>query len=235
MERRIRWALKEWAARILYIDSCKQVGASPNWAVFEAKSAEEQSEAAALASAIASNYNEYRQLCGKLELQPDSHFVDLAIGGQQDQNTLLKERLWEEKKETIKKVAIGAAVVVAVVVAAVITKKAIDSWNGPSKAVEESIDEGGNVPPIDRSDFANKRSSFWKAEAESNPGRYGESPENLARMKAGKAPIGDDGFSMELHHLEGTPDSKLVPMTRTDHRLGDNFRLNHPWLFEKKE
>lgn len=50
----------------------------------------------------------------------------------------------------------------------------------------------------------------------------------------GKAPIGDDGFPVELHHKVplsrgGTNDfSNLEPLTRTGHRLGGNFRRNHP-------
>jgi hypothetical protein len=53
-------------------------------------------------------------------------------------------------------------------------------------------------------------------------------------MMAGKPPIGSDGFPMELHHETplskgGSNDaSNLTPMTRTDHRLGDNYKLNHP-------
>ena len=69
-------------------------------------------------------------------------------------------------------------------------------------------------------------------QAESSAGNF--SPQNLGRMRLGLAPIGIDGFPMELHHLQplswgGTNDlSNLVPMTRTDHRLGDNFSINHP-------
>jgi len=53
-------------------------------------------------------------------------------------------------------------------------------------------------------------------------------------MRNGRAPIGEDGHPMELHHLRplsrgGTNDFRnLRPMTRTDHRLGENYGLNHP-------
>jgi hypothetical protein len=78
------------------------------------------------------------------------------------------------------------------------------------------------------------RPAFWKTEAVRNAGAY--SAENLARMAKGKAPIGSDGFAMELHH--GTPLANggtndfenLRMMTRTEHRLGENYKLNHPNL-----
>lgn len=43
----------------------------------------------------------------------------------------------------------------------------------------------------------------------------------------GQAPVGDDEYPVELHHNGQKSDSELVEMTRTDHRLGDNFRKNH--------
>jgi hypothetical protein len=33
---------------------------------------------------------------------------------------------------------------------------------------------------------------------------------------------------MELHHMDRTPKGGLAPMSRTDHRLGDNYKKNHP-------
>ncbi|MGY5615430.1 HNH/ENDO VII family nuclease, partial [Vibrio brasiliensis] len=45
--------------------------------------------------------------------------------------------------------------------------------------------------------------------------------------KRGNAPIGNDGHPVELHHRNQKPDGPLDEMTRTDHRLGDNFKKNH--------
>lgn len=45
--------------------------------------------------------------------------------------------------------------------------------------------------------------------------------------KPGLAPIGTDGYPLELHHVDQTAGSDLVEMTRTEHRLGDNFSKNH--------
>lgn len=76
------------------------------------------------------------------------------------------------------------------------------------------------------------RPGLWKAEAEQKSDLY--SPEDLERMQAGKAPIGDDGFPMEIHHRiplskggANDPDN-FIFLTRTAHRLGENYRLNHP-------
>lgn len=44
----------------------------------------------------------------------------------------------------------------------------------------------------------------------------------------GSPPKGDDGHSVELHHRDGTMNGAIDEMTRTDHRLGDNYRRNHP-------
>jgi hypothetical protein len=81
---------------------------------------------------------------------------------------------------------------------------------------------------IDRKEFRRDREAFWREEARKSSGDY--TPENLRRMQDGKPPIGSDGFPMELHHVEGTPTGGLKPMTRTDHRLGNNYQQNHPWL-----
>jgi hypothetical protein len=85
-----------------------------------------------------------------------------------------------------------------------------------------------------RKAFEAIKPKFWKHEAAARPGAY--SPENVARMKQGKPPIGSDGFPMELHHkvplAEGGTNTfeNLVPLTRTEHRLGPNYKLNHPNL-----
>jgi hypothetical protein len=85
-----------------------------------------------------------------------------------------------------------------------------------------------------RKEFEATKSKFWKHEAGSRPSAY--SPEDLARMKQGKPPVGSDGFPMELHHkvplAEGGTNAfeNLAPLTRTEHRLGLNYKLNHPNL-----
>jgi len=45
--------------------------------------------------------------------------------------------------------------------------------------------------------------------------------------KRGNAPIGNDGHPVELHHRNQNPNGPIDEMTRTDHRLGDNFKKNH--------
>lgn len=46
--------------------------------------------------------------------------------------------------------------------------------------------------------------------------------------RRGGAPIGDDGHPVEIHHEEQSPNSLKTEMTRTDHRLGENYTKNHP-------
>ena len=48
-----------------------------------------------------------------------------------------------------------------------------------------------------------------------------------APNKRGNAPIGNDGHPVELHHRNQKSDGPIDEMTRTDHRLGENFKKNH--------
>lgn len=72
---------------------------------------------------------------------------------------------------------------------------------------------------------------YWKEQAKL-PGYW--TSEDLARMRVGKGPKGLDGETMEVHHIKplskgGTNDlSNLTHFSRTDHRLGPNFKKNHP-------
>ena len=92
----------------------------------------------------------------------------------------------------------------------------------------------GDVLAAARREFEAVKPRFWRNEASTNPGAW--SADDLARMQTGKPPIGSDGFPMELHHrkplAEGGSNAfdNLSPLTRTDHRLGDNYKLNHPNL-----
>lgn len=79
---------------------------------------------------------------------------------------------------------------------------------------------------IDRNAFKKERETYWKNEAQNNPSQYSE--ENLERMANGKPPIGSDGYPMELHHVNRTSSGGTEAMTRTEHRLGENFKKNHP-------
>jgi RHS repeat-associated protein len=86
----------------------------------------------------------------------------------------------------------------------------------------------GYVSKIDRNAFRKERETFWKQEATTNSGKYTQ--EDLERMRRGKAPTGPDGKPMELHHRDGTPEGALEPMSQTEHRGGDNYKKNHPWI-----
>jgi RHS repeat-associated protein len=60
-----------------------------------------------------------------------------------------------------------------------------------------------------------------------SPKKYETSNANLERMKEGKAPLDGDGTPVELHHDGQKPDSKLVEMSRDEHRGAGNFKKNH--------
>jgi len=46
--------------------------------------------------------------------------------------------------------------------------------------------------------------------------------------KRGSPPIGDDGYHVERHHQDQVQDGLIIEMTREDHRLGENYAINHP-------
>ena len=108
---------------------------------------------------------------------------------------------------------------------------------GSGRAARQAADV--TAAAVLRRNFDNVvRPAFWKHEAASNAGGY--SAANLERMRKGKPAIGDDGFSMELHHRTplangGTNDfDNIQPMTRSGHRLGENYKKNHPNLPEEE-
>jgi hypothetical protein len=92
----------------------------------------------------------------------------------------------------------------------------------------------GDALKAARQEFNATKSKFWKQEATANVHAY--SPEQIAEMARGNAPLGADGYRMELHHktplAEGGTNSfdNLSPLTRTDHRLGPSYKVNHPNL-----
>ncbi len=84
----------------------------------------------------------------------------------------------------------------------------------------------GEKSKIDRNAFRKEREEYWRNEVKNNPDKY--SPEDRERMENGKSPIGPDGYPTELHHTDRTPEGGVQPMSRTDHRLGENYKKNHP-------
>ena len=85
-----------------------------------------------------------------------------------------------------------------------------------------------------RREFERMKPQLWKEEAEKNPQKY--TAEQLASMRKGKAPVGSDGKPMEIHHKKllseggtNTP-GNFEFKTYTEHRVGPNFKVNHPNL-----
>ena len=107
------------------------------------------------------------------------------------------------------------------------------NWLKIDRAINR-VRVSGDALKAARREFERLKPSLWREEAARNPGRYTQ--DQLADMLAGRGPIGSDGFRMELHHrvplANGGTNAfdNIVPMTRTDHRLGGNYSLNHPGL-----
>jgi hypothetical protein len=101
-------------------------------------------------------------------------------------------------------------------------------------AASSGVRVTGGALKMLRQNFNTVKPKFWKREAATRPGAH--SAENLVRMQEGKPPIGADGYPMELHHkipiAEGGTNAfdNLRMMTRTEHRLGSNYKTNHPNL-----
>jgi hypothetical protein len=98
------------------------------------------------------------------------------------------------------------------------TGKAVDAVSTAKKGWKlgddiTNLTNAGNIPS-----WSTVRQRFWKNEALYHPDLY---PNDIGRMKKGLAPIGEDGFSMELHHPFGrTGDNYFIfePVTRTRHQ-----------------
>ncbi len=76
-----------------------------------------------------------------------------------------------------------------------------------------NLTKAGNIPS-----WSTVRQRYWKNQAYYNALDY--SPTNLSRMQRGLAPIGKDGFSMELHHPKGRKGNNyftFLPITKTQH------------------
>ncbi len=65
--------------------------------------------------------------------------------------------------------------------------------------------------------------------AKSASGNYEKTAENKRLTSEGKAPIGNDGHKVELHHPNQSPQKPVKEMTRTNHRGAGNFTKNHPF------
>lgn len=129
-----------------------------------------------------------------------------------------------------------------------ITALAVIGWAGINRGIGRGTGPGGagtraKGAPVRvtgealaklRREFKSAKPQAWIDEAARNPHKYTRS--QLAAMKKGEAPIGSDGFPMEIHHRTPLAEGGTNTMdnfdflTRTDHRLGENYKKNHPNL-----
>jgi YD repeat-containing protein len=82
------------------------------------------------------------------------------------------------------------------------------------------------VPETSDQDLARMQ---WAAKYEPDAGGR-EMPFDRIRelpKQRGDPPKGDDGNSLELHHRDQNSQGPIDEMTRTEHRLGENYRANH--------
>ena len=93
-----------------------------------------------------------------------------------------------------------------------------------------------------RNAWEKERKRYWKEQgtkyqnsidenALSKSGTYNLSKNNINRMLRGRAPIGIDGKSVNLHHVRGLMVDPLdyIELTRTEHY--SNFKTLHPWMY----
>ena len=91
------------------------------------------------------------------------------------------------------------------------------------------------------SDWAKERKSYWKKQAASYKGnvngqlsvsgKYHLTQDNFLKISRGRAPIGTDGKSVNLHHVVGKSKDmyNYIELTHTEHF--NNFKKLHYWLF----
>ena len=74
------------------------------------------------------------------------------------------------------------------------------------------------------SSWRKQKSDYWKAHQNDPSDLYELSPKNIELMSQGKAPIGYDGYRIELHHIDGISNGPdIVPMTKASHTILHKF------------
>ena len=99
----------------------------------------------------------------------------------------------------------------------------VDNVVGASSTIKKGWKLGDDITNLTKAgkipSWSTVRQRFWKNEALNNSVKYSSS--NVDRMKKGLAPIGIDGYSMELHHPEGRNGENywnFYPVTYTEHK-----------------
>ena len=63
-----------------------------------------------------------------------------------------------------------------------------------------------------------QKRNYWKSNFQTPSDLYDLSDANVALMRKGRAPIGYDGYRIELHHVEGIRNSSVIrPISHTSH------------------
>ena len=86
---------------------------------------------------------------------------------------------------------------------------------------------GAGDTPENPGDLGNGGNKAAPEPAPASGGAGARKGGDIDRMRQGKPPIGADGHPVELHH-PGQNTGSVQEMTRSEHRLGSNYRANHP-------
>ena len=106
--------------------------------------------------------------------------------------------------------------------------KKINDVSSAAKTTKRGWKVGDDITNLTRAgkdpSWSTVRQRYWKNQAYYAPYKF---PQDISRMKKGLAPIGWDGFSMQLHHPHGRDGLnfyKFKPLTRTEHILEHKYR-----------
>ena len=123
---------------------------------------------------------------------------------------------------SVARISIGATVIVGLYAASPFVQTV-----GQSDAAERAAIAEQDKEQADKQE-AEPQADASGAGARKGGGPFEPTKNNINRMENGRAPIGTDGHSVELHHDGQKANSPLKEMTRTDHRGGANYKKNHP-------
>ncbi|MBR2315081.1 MAG: hypothetical protein IKA56_00410 [Clostridia bacterium] len=115
----------------------------------------------------------------------------------------------------------GADTVADAVSAAKKADNAVDGAKTVSKGWKLGNDISSPTKAGNDPSWTTLRQRYWKNEFYYNSNNY-TNPNDIAKMKKGRAPIGVDGYPIELHHPNGRQGKNFyyfTPMIRTEHRF----------------
>lgn len=72
--------------------------------------------------------------------------------------------------------------------------------------------------------WGSQKAQYWKSKQKTPSNLYELSENNISRMAKGKAPIGYDGYPIELHHIKGINNSDdIIEISKASHTILHKF------------